>query len=270
MFKIGEFSKLCKTTIKTLRYYDEIGIFKPSYVENNGYRYYTVDDLEKIALIRQLRALGVSVDEIRNVLDGKDLEAVLSQRSMDIQMEIAKKKDDLLQIDYIVNKLKKGDIMQKYQAIQKEIPSFNVYYRHGIIASMADMFDFASQTSAEAKQNNPALKHKNYCFVTYEAPEYQENDVELEYVEAVESLGKDTQNVKFKTVPAITAVCVQHKGAYSSLADAYAYALAVVKEHGYSISDKIREVYIHGRWDRGKDESLYLTEIQIPIENRAK
>jgi len=265
MFKIGEFSKLCKTTIKTLRYYDEIGIFKPSYVESNGYRFYTVDDLEKIALIRQLRALGVGVEEIRNVLDGKDLAAVLSQRSKDIQKEIAKKQDDLLQIDYIVNKLKKGDIMQKYQAVKKEIPSFNVYYRHGVIASMADILDFASQTIDEAKKNNPTLNYKNYCYITYEAPEYQENDVELEYVQAVESIGNEGENVKFKTAPAITAVCVEHKGAYANLADAYAYALGFVKENGYKIVGKIREVYINGCWDRD-DENDYLTEIQIPVE----
>ena len=46
MLTIGEFSKLSKATIKTLRYYDEIGLFKPSHVEEKGWRFYTVEDLK--------------------------------------------------------------------------------------------------------------------------------------------------------------------------------------------------------------------------------
>lgn len=40
MLKIGEFSKLAKMTVKTLRYYNEIGLLKPIFVDDNGYRYY--------------------------------------------------------------------------------------------------------------------------------------------------------------------------------------------------------------------------------------
>ena len=41
MYKIGEFSVLSKTTIKTLRYYEKEGLFIPSFVDENGYRYYS-------------------------------------------------------------------------------------------------------------------------------------------------------------------------------------------------------------------------------------
>ncbi|MEA4820736.1 MAG: MerR family DNA-binding transcriptional regulator, partial [Erysipelotrichales bacterium] len=51
MFRIGEFSRLAKTTIKTLRFYDEIVLFKPTFVDDNGYRYYSIDDLCKLQFI---------------------------------------------------------------------------------------------------------------------------------------------------------------------------------------------------------------------------
>ena len=101
--------------------------------------------------------------------------------------------------------------------------------------------------------------------MTYEADEYQENNVELEYVEAVDKPGKESENVKFKTIPEITALCVEHKGAYANLGDAYAFALGFAKENGYTVCGKIREVYIHGCWDR-TDEKDYLVEIQIPVK----
>ncbi|HHY99593.1 MAG TPA: MerR family DNA-binding transcriptional regulator, partial [Tissierellia bacterium] len=48
MYRIGEFSKMSKTTIKTLRYYDEIGLLKPQETDKFiGYRLYTTDQLFK-------------------------------------------------------------------------------------------------------------------------------------------------------------------------------------------------------------------------------
>lgn len=265
MFKIGEFSKLSKTTIKTLRYYDEIGLFKPSYVEDNGYRFYSIDDLEKIALIRQLREFGVSVNDVKTALDSNDLQSVLCAQKTGLRCQIEDMNRRLLQIDDFIEKMEKGDTMKKYQAIEKQIPSYNVYYRHGTIDSMKDLFTFVLDAEAEATKNNPDLKCENYCFITYEAPEYQENNVELEYVEAVEKFGKESKNIKFKTIDAIDALTVEHRGAYKNLGDAYAYAVGYAKERGYKIAGKIREVYIHGCWD-SENEDDYLTEIQIPVQ----
>lgn len=90
MYKIGEFSKLSKTTIKTLRFYDEIGLFKPSKVEENGYRMYSVEDLNTISTIRELRSFGVSIDDVKKVLSGGDLAGILIKRYDDIESEIEK------------------------------------------------------------------------------------------------------------------------------------------------------------------------------------
>lgn len=49
MYKIGEFSTLSFLTIKTLRFYDEEGILIPSFRDENNYRYYSEEDLEKIS-----------------------------------------------------------------------------------------------------------------------------------------------------------------------------------------------------------------------------
>ncbi len=47
MLSIGEFSKICKVSTKTLRYYAEIGLILPSEIDpKNGYRYYAIEQLE--------------------------------------------------------------------------------------------------------------------------------------------------------------------------------------------------------------------------------
>ena len=65
-FTIGEISKLFNINSKTLRYYDEIDLFKPSYVdEHNKYRYYSIDQFECLETIQYLKELGLSLSKIK-------------------------------------------------------------------------------------------------------------------------------------------------------------------------------------------------------------
>ena len=65
LFKITEFAKIAGMNRKTLQYYDEIGLFSPAYVAENGYRYYSLFQLDWLALIAVLRDLGVPLRELR-------------------------------------------------------------------------------------------------------------------------------------------------------------------------------------------------------------
>lgn len=65
MLPIGEFSKICNVTTKTLRYYDEIGLLKPAIVnEHNGYRYYDVAQLKTILFINKLKMYCFSLGRV--------------------------------------------------------------------------------------------------------------------------------------------------------------------------------------------------------------
>ena len=155
--------------------------------------------------------------------------------------------------------------MENYTAKIIVVPQNIVYFKHGVIESMSCLTDFVLSAGAETQQNNPTLKCKDYCYVTYTAQEYKENDIELEYVEAVCEYGKESENIKFREDPEIKALSVCHKGSYANLAKAYAFALNTAKDKGYKIVGAIREVYIDGCWNKDNEED-YLTEIQIPIE----
>lgn len=64
IYKTGEFAKLANVTERTLRYYDKIGLLKPSSILSNGYRQYTDSDLLKLQKILSLKHLGFSIEEI--------------------------------------------------------------------------------------------------------------------------------------------------------------------------------------------------------------
>ena len=73
MFRIGDFSRLSKTTIKTLRYYDEEGLLKPQRVDFvTNYRYYTTEQLVQLHDIQSFRQAGLSVAEINAIRSGRD------------------------------------------------------------------------------------------------------------------------------------------------------------------------------------------------------
>ena len=71
MFKIGDFSKLSQVPVKTLRYYDEIGLLKPAKVDRfTSYRQYSADQLPRLNRILALKDLGLSLAQIAQLLDG--------------------------------------------------------------------------------------------------------------------------------------------------------------------------------------------------------
>lgn len=72
MYRIGEFSYLCSMSIKTLRYYDKIGVLTPERVDElTGYRYYSIDQLEQAQKIKSLQEASFTLEEIKAILKEK-------------------------------------------------------------------------------------------------------------------------------------------------------------------------------------------------------
>ena len=87
MLKIGEFSKLAQVSVKTLRYYDELGLLRPDWVDRyTSYRYYTLQQLPRLNRILALRELGFSLVQIARLLR-EDLPAPELQRLMRVEAD---------------------------------------------------------------------------------------------------------------------------------------------------------------------------------------
>lgn len=100
MYRIGEFSYLCSMSIKTLRYYDKIGVLIPASVDElTGYRYYDIDQLEQAQKIKSLQEASFTLEEIKAILKEKNTEILLSK-------EKQIRKEELNKIQKI-NKMKK-------------------------------------------------------------------------------------------------------------------------------------------------------------------
>lgn len=92
-YKTGQFARLANVSERTIRYYDKIGLLKPSFVMENGYRQYSDLDLLKLQKILSLKHLGFSIEEIfPMVMDSTNL-----KESFELQIDLIEDKISHLQ-----------------------------------------------------------------------------------------------------------------------------------------------------------------------------
>src|SRR5262245_21302174 len=69
LLKIGDFAKLAGTNLRTLRYYEEIGLLQPASRSAGGFRYYRSSDLDRLRMVASLQQLGLDLARIRELMD---------------------------------------------------------------------------------------------------------------------------------------------------------------------------------------------------------
>lgn len=266
MFYIGEFSQMSKTTIKTLHYYDRIGLLCPEKVdEATGYRIYSTQQLFRLHHIQSLRQAGLSIDEVRAVEQGEDLQPILERRKAVIAQELEERQEQLARIAFIKDQTQEECPMD-YQATVKEIPSCIVYTKRLTVPDFSAYNEVIPAIGKAVKAANPTLAcaKPEYCFICYLDGEYKEKDICIEYNEAVTEMGNETDGIYFREICPATVASVMHRGPYANLSQAYAFIMSWVEKNGYEVAEMPRECYIDGIWNED-DESKWLTEIQVPI-----
>ena len=107
MYKIGDFSKIVGIPVRTLRFYAQYGVLEPSQIDNfTGYRYYSDENVIECELIKLLKSLDFTLEEIatyKNHLNNEILE---------------KKKKEIEERIYLLSlKYKRLEILQQQSAL---------------------------------------------------------------------------------------------------------------------------------------------------------
>ena len=121
LYKIGDFAKLLNTSIRTLRYYDEINILKPVEIDiYTNYRYYSINQIEEYNIIKLLKEVGFSLEEIKLNKNNYNNEIML-ERKIKLSLEIDKIKSKIKQVDYLRSNVVNGKIMFNYETKQNNM-----------------------------------------------------------------------------------------------------------------------------------------------------
>lgn len=111
MYKIGEAANILNTSVRTLRYYDEIDLIKPKEIDLfTGYRYYSKDQINDFQIIKLLKEAGFSLEEIKNNKDNFSEELMLKKKN-ELLKEITNIKTKIKQIDYLRSYITNGKIV---------------------------------------------------------------------------------------------------------------------------------------------------------------
>ena len=268
LFKIGEFSRLMHVTVKTLRHYEQKGLLAPAEVDEwTGYRYYTLDQMQRLGTILDLKALGFSLEEIRDLFE-------VGSHVPDIDLLSAKIRDTERQLRLLVRRRerllqwresrKKLDTMEQFTI--QSLPEIIVASHREIIPDYEALGPMlVNKVAPEMQRLGCKCPLPGYCFTIEHNKEYTPTDVDIEYCEQVEVAFEGSTVVQCKTIPAVPmALCMKHYGAYERFYASYIEAFRYIEEHGYKVAGQPRTAYVDGIWNQ-EDPAKWLSIIQIPV-----
>lgn len=261
-FTIGEISKLFDINKKTLRYYDEIDLFKPSFVnKDNKYRYYTLDQFQYLETIKYLKELGLSLDKIKYNLNNVNAEDVI--HSLEEQNNIINQKISELQLikHKINNKIMqikdstRGDLLGVIRELDYDERQA-VRLRHSI----------KTDYDIELSLRKLTKMSKNKIFLTYGTVGIsiaREDLIQRQYGE-YKSIFVMIEEEKYdenliKIFPKGTYVCIRFNGIHKDAPPYYEKLIDYINKQGYEILDDSIEMELI-------DPSLSLTHDEVVME----
>lgn len=267
--KIGEFSQMMQVTIKTLRHYEQKGLLLPDEVDEwTGYRFYSHEQMQKLNTIRDLRKLGFSLEEIKDLYDDDTHTPSFEQITKKVEetekelKKLKERRDKLLEWRDSRNKIKE---MDKF-SIQR-LPSIIVASHREIIPNYQYIGEMCCNViGPEMQRLGCKCPPPGYCFTIEHNGEYSPTDIDIEYCEQVEEKGADSPIIQFKELPEVpTSLCMKHYGPYERFHESYEELFKFIEENAYKITGKPRCCYVDGIWNQ-EDQEKWLSIIQVPVE----
>ncbi len=269
---ITELAKLRKVSSETLRYYDRVGLLKPAYIDpQTRYRYYTIRQSEELGVIRELRDLGMSIEEIQNYLEDCNLEKsvqMLSQYYSRLQDDIERNLSICRNISKKLAYL--GSLTSLKEIGVPYIKHFPERY----------MLTFGKEAGGPNKHTYALSKLEGYlndlapvlakdCVGIYAGEELLEESENYVYGIPMVFVNKDDVKPEardiMKVVPEGDYVCIDYRGGRLEKYDSCFEKLKkCIKNNKYVINGSIYQVYkIDVTLTQNREETLM--EIQVPV-----
>jgi DNA-binding transcriptional MerR regulator/effector-binding domain-containing protein len=272
MFSIGEFSTISGITVRTLRFYHELGLLVPATVDPvTNYRTYDERNLETAKVIAALRGLKFPLEQIREILaECRDDRDALGQLERQQKMLTGKVRHYQAILDTINQLIEKERRTRDESKMATSAPTVQEREVEPILVAGIRMKGFYSDCgkgfATLGKKLGRQIAGKPLCLF-YDG-EYREGDANFEPCMPIRKLIA-SNGISVHELPAAHCIALMHHGPYEDLKGSYAKVLKYVNEHGYKIALPTREVYIKGPGMifRGNPKN-YVTEIQIPVEKK--
>lgn len=281
MFRIGEFSRFSRVSVKMLRHYDELGLVKPAWVDPyTGYRYYAADQLPRLNRIVALKDLGFRLEQIGTMLDGdlsnEELRGILKLRRAELEQELQAVTTQLAQVETRLLQLEHAATEPTYDVVLRPIaPQMVAAIRQSVGGNsglaITALFEELEAYVARHKARAPLPP-----LMLYHDLEFMEQAEDIEVMVPVQKPLPANERVVSRELAGHGAMAsLILTGGYDGLSAAFAVLLQWIEQNGYTIVGPTREVFL--RFGANQDgyhlpeaylaatAAEFVTELQIPV-----
>jgi DNA-binding transcriptional MerR regulator len=302
MFKIGEFSRFTRVSVKTLRHYDEMGLLRPRVVDRfTNYRYYSADQVPRLNQILALRELGFSLEQIGRLLAAElsleQLHSMFLGKRTEIVARIREAEEQLGRVDAYLAQLEHR-ASARYDVVVRQVePGLVGSVRSWVVTTTDDgpehneegvndimndginpeadvvgaIFEELEQYIARFKARAPLPPA-----IIYHDTEYRADGQDLEIVVPLTSAIPAADHIRVYELPGWeTMACLIHSGGYEDLSLTFGALLQWIELNNYAIAGPMREVFLRfGANQEGyvlpesyvtAHAAEWVTELQVPI-----
>lgn len=264
MFKIGDFSRLTRVTVKALRHYDDLGLLKPARVDAfTGYRFYSAGQLPRLNRILALKDLGLSLEQIGPFLDAdlstEQLRALLLVKQNEAREQIELEQVRLRRITARLQQIEQATNLASYDVVVKRIEAQTVASLRATLSDHTAIGELFRELNAYRQEYH--LSATAWTAIWHD-PEHRDTAVDAEATftspDPLPSVGR----IRPRELPAVeTMACTVHRGTPTTIGAACAALLSWIEGNGYGIAGPERALSLQ----RG-DVDETVTEIQLPIK----
>lgn len=270
MLKIGEFSKISQVSIKTLRYYDDLGLFSPDWVDRyTGYRYYTLGQLPRLNRILALKELGFPLVQIERLLQEdltvEELRRLMKLRQAEVEQQVQAEQARLAQVAARLRLIEQEGRQPRYEVTVKQVPSMLVAGIRDTISGSQDLHSLLDELRRSLADWGLSPGPLTPFIAIYYDAEYQDRGADVEVVVPIQRRLRPRARVDVHELPGVeSAACAVHQGSHGQLSSAYQALTAWTQVNGYRIGAHSREVYLQG-FEPETAADGFVTELQLPI-----
>lgn len=265
-YQIGDFSRIARLSVKTLRYYHEEGLLMPDHIDpESGYRYYSDFLLERARMIHELRSLEFPLKTIKEILehhqdDGEFFE-FLKVQAIEVERQIGRYQQirQRIQLAMDQEKLSVTTSIAKEIIVKDVKPLLIASIRYkGAYESVGDyiqtMFCACGRYIAGAPLN------------LYYDTDYKDGDADMEISVPVRKAVENGE-VKSRTLEGGRVLSLTHHGPYETIGESYKAIIDHINSHQLKILSPSREIYLKGPgMILPGNPKRYVTEIQMMID----
>ena len=268
VLSISELAKLKNITTETLRHYDRIGLLKPEYVADSGRRMYSIRQYEKLGTILELRTIGMSLNEIQEYLNHRNVQKSISILK-EYQQKFERKLKEQIQLNEImIEKLKFLEGLSNLPEMENVFEE--IFPPRYMVTFGKESGDREEHAMAFTKLEN-YIKEKIPIIASDRVGVFTDerllvpNDNLISAIPMLLVSPKNADETYLKKIPEGKYVCMYYK---NGILEKYDPSFEKIKEYiwekGYKICGNILQIYkIDVTLSNDREETVM--EIQVPV-----